>query len=138
MQAIEERMPTILVIEDEEAVRCLIRVLLERAGYRVIDAECADQGESLFLENPGAIDLVISDVVMPGTSGPSLLKKLTSHHPGLKALFISGYPAGESGYLEEQTEEDSLLTGEFAFLQKPFSAVNLVRKVRQVLDLQET
>ena len=94
----------------------------------------ADQGESLFLENPDTIDIVISDVVMPGTSGPSLLKKLTAHHPGLKALFISGYPAGESGCLDEEAEADSLLTGDFAFLQKPFSGVNLVRKVRQVLD----
>jgi PAS domain S-box-containing protein len=118
---------TILVVEDEPAVRQLTRVLLERAGYRVIPAANAHEAIEQFGAAGGEIDLVITDVVMPGASGPALLKYLTERRPNLKVLFMSGY-ADDAVPTLGRLDKDAV------FLQKPFTGERLIKKVHEVLE----
>jgi two-component system cell cycle sensor histidine kinase/response regulator CckA len=118
---------TVLVVEDEQAVRFLMRVVLERAGYKVFDATNPAQAESLFEENVNRYDLLVTDVTMPGSSGPELFERLTRRRPDLKVLYVSGYTD------DTIVHQGQLLPG-VEFLQKPFTADALNRKVREVLD----
>jgi CheY-like chemotaxis protein len=118
---------TILLVEDEEIVRALATRVLSDLGYSVLEA--ADGGEALEMcqNHEGPIDLVITDVVMPGMSGTLLALELEAQIPGTPVLFISGYTGGalvEHGVLDE----------ELTFLQKPFSRERLARVVRELLD----
>jgi len=115
---------TILLVEDEEAVRDLTRQALERNGYHVIAA--ATPAEALELAADARYDLLLTDVVMPQMRGGELARRLGRDRPGLKTLFMSGYPDGEALLGEE---------GPTAFLQKPFSLDELARTVRELLDL---
>jgi two-component system cell cycle sensor histidine kinase/response regulator CckA len=118
---------TVLIVEDEAAVRFLTRLILEKAGYRVFEAADPQQAEDLFERNVDLFDLVVSDVVMPGLSGPLLFERFARRRPDLKVLFMSGYTdAGISsqGLMEPGVE----------YLQKPFTAGALQRRVRDVLD----
>jgi DNA-binding NtrC family response regulator len=117
----------VLVVEDEEAVRYLTRVLLERSGYRELDAANPCDAEAVFSQQPESIDLLITDVVMPGSSGPALFKRLADRQPSLKVLYMSGYTD------DTIIREGRLETGG-TFMQKPFTADGLMRKVREVLD----
>jgi two-component system cell cycle sensor histidine kinase/response regulator CckA len=81
---------TILLVDDDDAIRLVIRSILELSGYRVIDAGAPALASILFEENPEAIDLLITDVVMPGMSGPTLADRLSAVRPELPVLFISG------------------------------------------------
>src|ERR1700730_8479036 len=110
-EALRAGSETVLLAEDEGAGRPLVRILLERAGYHVFVAENPQQAEKVFLEHADAIDLLITDVLMPGSTGPTLFQRLTKSRPGLKVLFMSGY-----------TDQDGNLDPTFAFLQKPFTA----------------
>jgi PAS domain S-box-containing protein len=118
---------TILLVEDEMAVRFLSRTMLERAGYRVLEAASAEAAEIVHLEHAGSITLLITDVVLPGSSGADLFQKLSIRDPHLKVLYMSGY-----------TDDAVFRTGRLqhgvAFLQKPFTANDLRRKTREVLD----
>jgi len=119
---------TILLIEDDEMVRGLARGALEEWGYNVLEARSG--GEALLLceqRRKLPIDLVLTDVVMPGLSGPEVVKRLESIRPGLRVLFCSGYT---SGALQR---EEALGTGR-AFMQKPFTPAMLACTVRKVLD----
>jgi nitrogen-specific signal transduction histidine kinase/CheY-like chemotaxis protein len=118
---------TLLLVEDEEAVRFLSRTLLERAGYHVLDAADPHQAEDLFRQHADAIDLLVTDVVMPGSSGPSLFARLSAERPSLKVLYMSGYP-------DESMVYPSTLLPKVEFLQKPFTAEALMCKVREALD----
>jgi two-component system, cell cycle sensor histidine kinase and response regulator CckA len=118
---------TVLLVEDEQAVRVLCRVLLERAGYRVFDAADPRQAEDLFRHHPDRIDLVVTDVIMPGSSGPSLFARLSVERPHLKVLYMSGY--ADHAMVQPATRPPDV-----AFLQKPFTADGLLRKVREALD----
>ena len=116
---------TILLVEDEEAVRELARKVLQSNGYTVLYARDGQEALDLVRERTGPLHLVLTDVVMPRLSGPQLVRILSEERPGLQTLFISGYadPANAD------------LTGEkVAFLQKPFTSLQLARKVRDVLD----
>jgi PAS domain S-box-containing protein len=118
---------TVVVVEDEEAVRFLTRMILERSGYKVFDAGNPAEAEALFDEHGAGIHIMISDVVMPGASGPVLYQRLSGRWPALKVLYMSGYTS-------ETMVRDHGLEAAAAFVQKPFTADSLVRKVREVLD----
>lgn len=113
---------TILIVEDEAAVRRLVHRILSGAGYTVRVAENHSEALSVVEESAGAVDLLLTDVVMPGLSGPDLADELRGQQPGLKVLYMSGY-----------TEKLSVAEGA-PFIGKPFSTEGLTRKVREVLD----
>ncbi|HEV3512618.1 MAG TPA: PAS domain S-box protein [Candidatus Sulfotelmatobacter sp.] len=117
---------TILLVEDEESVRQLVRDTLVSKGYRVLEAESGEGGLTAATNHSGKIDLVITDVVMPGMGGRELVRQLLSKSPGTKILYLSGYT--EDAITSEGSTQNST-----AFLQKPFSLQHLSRKVREVL-----
>jgi CheY-like chemotaxis protein len=117
---------TVLLVEDEESVRQLVRDTLAGKGYRVLQAESGEAGLALAKQHDGKIDLVITDVVMPGMSGREMAQQLGQTRPEVKVLFLSGYT-------EDAILSDGSIEPGTAFLQKPFSLQNLSRKVREVL-----
>jgi two-component system cell cycle sensor histidine kinase/response regulator CckA len=117
---------TILLVEDEPLIRELSRDMLERQGYRVVLASNAGEAEQMSY-SAGRFDLLITDAVMPNITGAELARRLRAAHPGLKVLFISGYADNPAGRDEAGAEGA-------AFLQKPFSADSLGRKIRQMLS----
>jgi two-component system, cell cycle sensor histidine kinase and response regulator CckA len=118
---------TILVVEDEDAVRLLTRRILEDARYRVFDAPNPQQAEELFGRHPNTFSLLLSDVVMPGSSGPKLFERLVRRQPNLRVLYLSGYT-------DSTMVDGAELDPGAQLLQKPFAANALKRKVREVLD----
>jgi CheY-like chemotaxis protein len=126
-----ERLPhgteTILLAEDEKAVRVTSRLLLEALGYTVLAAETPEEAQRLAGAHSGPIHLLITDVIMPGMNGPDLAGILAATHPKLKCLFMSGYTA------DVMLHRGTLKEG-MPFLPKPFSRNDLARKVREVLD----
>jgi CheY-like chemotaxis protein len=117
---------TILLVEDEESVRQLVRDTLVAKGYQVLEAEGGEAGLELSAAHTGKIDLVITDVVMPGIGGRELVKQLSNSRPDTKVLYLSGYT-------EDAIVSDGSIESGTAFLQKPFSLQHLSRKVREVL-----
>ena len=119
---------TVLLVEDDGSVRAVARRILERAGYTVIEAASGGEALKLFDARGAEIDVVLTDMVMPGMSGRELAVKLRERNPSLRALFMSGY-----------TEDSVLLLGMAdpgaAFIQKPFSARSLTERLREVLEL---
>jgi CheY-like chemotaxis protein len=118
---------TVLVVEDEPAVLTLSRRALEAHGYVVLAATDAAAAMRILERHGGTIHLLVTDVVMPGLSGRELADRLTSRRPGIRVLYMSGYPG------DAVVQHGALPLGS-AFLQKPFSADGLARKVRDVLD----
>ena len=117
---------TVLVVEDAEGLRELTRRLLERLGYVVLLA--GDAKEALRVcDEHASIDVVLTDVVMPGASGPDLTRDLAERRPGLKVIFMSGYT-------QEAIVQHGALKPGIAFLHKPFTSDALDRKLREVLD----
>jgi CheY-like chemotaxis protein len=117
---------TVLVVEDSAGLRELTRRLLERQGHNVLLAANADEALRLFEGNP-SIDLLLTDVVMPGASGPELVVQLTRRRPLLKVIYMSGYTA-------DAIVHHGVLDPEIAFLHKPFTSETLGRKIREVFD----
>jgi two-component system cell cycle sensor histidine kinase/response regulator CckA len=117
---------TVLLVEDEAPVRELVRDTLTAKGYRVLEAENGETGLAAAAGHKGTIDLVITDVVMPGIGGRELVQQLAKARPKTKVLYLSGYT--EDAILSDGTIEKGA-----AFLQKPFTLQNLSRKVRDVL-----
>jgi PAS domain S-box-containing protein len=118
---------TLLVVEDEDAVRLLTRRILERAGYQVFDAPNPQEAEALFEQHKSLITLLVTDVVLPGSSGPQLFARLARQRPDLRVLYVSGYT-------DETIAHNGELDPGVEFLQKPFAADALNRGVRHVLD----
>jgi two-component system cell cycle sensor histidine kinase/response regulator CckA len=118
---------TVLLVEDETAVREMTRAALQRRGYTVLPAASGAEALEIARENPGRIDVVLTDVVMPGMSGPQLVERLRAEQIVLPALFMSGYTS-------DAVLRHGIETGETDFLQKPFSPAALAAKLRQVLD----
>ncbi|HET9870082.1 MAG TPA: ATP-binding protein, partial [bacterium] len=118
---------TILVAEDEEPVRKIVMRILEKQGYRLLEA---DQGEAALRKaegTDGPIHLLLTDTVMPKMNGKELAQKLKKLRPKVKVLFMSGYP-------QEVLARQGTLEPGIHLLQKPFTAEELARKVRQILD----
>ncbi len=117
---------TVLLVEDEESVRELVRLTLVSRGYKVLEAGDGERALSIAGAAKENIDILITDVVMPGIGGRELAKELVSLRPGLTVLFLSGYT--EDAVIAQGTPDPGI-----AFLQKPFTLQNLARKVREVL-----
>jgi two-component system cell cycle sensor histidine kinase/response regulator CckA len=101
-------------------------VILERAGYRVFDAPDPQQAEAMLEDNPTLFGLVVTDVIMPGSSGPKMFARLAQHRPDLKVVYVSGFT---NDAILRQAQLDSI-----EYLQKPFTAGDLNRRVREALD----
>jgi signal transduction histidine kinase/ActR/RegA family two-component response regulator len=118
---------TVLLVEDDETVRRLTARMLEEAGYTVVEAENAAGATDCADARDGAIDLLLTDVVMPGGGGRELAEVLTARYPGLKVLYMSGYTA-------DVVLRQGLVQESVAFLAKPFTETALAEAVRQTLD----
>jgi PAS domain S-box-containing protein len=119
---------TILLVEDEAPVRTLVRTLLERKGYRIIEADSGLNALELWQHKRDAIDLLFTDMVMPdGISGRELASQLLAEKPGLKVIYASGYT-------DDMLGESSPLRNNPHFLEKPFDSYKLLKRVRDCLD----
>ena len=118
---------TILLVEDDPAVRFLTRRILEAAGYRVFDCASPGQAKELFEKDIDLVNILVTDVIMPGFSGPRLFESLASSRPALRVLYLSGF-TGDTILQQGELEPG------FSLLQKPFTADELKRRVRTLLD----
>jgi PAS domain S-box-containing protein len=117
----------VLLAEDEESVQRLARKVLERQGYEVLSASNGVEALAIAANHPAVIDLLVTDVIMPRMGGRALADHLTLTRPGTKVLFVSGYS-------DDAISRHGILEPGFAFLEKPFTADGLARKIREVLD----
>jgi two-component system cell cycle sensor histidine kinase/response regulator CckA len=117
---------TILLVEDEDGLRSLNARGLRSRGYSVIEASNGIEAMEALEEKNGAVDLVVSDVVMPEMDGPTLLKEMRGRNPDLKIIFVSGY--AEDAFEKSLPEND-----QFAFLPKPFTLAQLVAAVKETM-----
>jgi two-component system, cell cycle sensor histidine kinase and response regulator CckA len=124
---VESGTETILVVEDESALRELTRAILSGAGYQVVDAGGVEEALRLVGNDGAEISLLLTDVVMPGTSGRELAERLQAAYPSLKVLFMSGYP-------DEVIAYRGALEGATALIQKPFTKKALLARIRELLD----
>jgi signal transduction histidine kinase/CheY-like chemotaxis protein len=121
---------TLLMVEDELAIRALAAELLREAGYRVLEAANPDEALLLGDRHEGVIDLLVTDIVMPGATGVALAEQLLTRYPGMGVLYITGYSRDE---LTRRGVSESV-----AALSKPFASELLLKKVRQALDNRKT
>jgi len=117
----------ILVVEDDDQVRTVVSKGLPRLGYEVLVVPNAEEALALVDRHPGRIDLLLTDVVMPGLSGPQLAERLTAQRPETRVVFMSGYPEVQDPALGFALDGRS-------YLQKPFALAELAEKIRQALD----
>jgi CheY-like chemotaxis protein len=120
---------TILLVEDEAVVRALAKKVLGRKGYTVLEADCSQTALELWHQYHAKIDLLLTDIIMPGTlSGRDLAERLLLEKPSLKVVYCSGYSDDVLG-------QDFVATRHFNFLQKPYDPLKLARMVRNHLDV---
>ena len=118
---------TILLVEDEASLRELVGECLEASGYKVLEAGHGMAALEVGELHPGRIDLLLTDVVMPGMSGRELAERLRGSRPEIRTVYMSGYT-------DDAVVLHGILAEDMAFLQKPFTAAELARRVREVLD----
>jgi two-component system cell cycle sensor histidine kinase/response regulator CckA len=118
---------TLLVVEDETSVRALASRILRDRGYTVLEASNGSEALDIAQKHTGELHMVITDVVMPEMGGKALSAQLKAMRSNIKTLYVSGYP-------DNAIAHQGILDSDVAFLQKPFTVENLVRKVREVLD----
>jgi two-component system cell cycle sensor histidine kinase/response regulator CckA len=118
---------TILLVEDDAAVRAVTRDILGKSGYGVLEAHGSEDALARFETHAAQIDLLLTDVVMPQLSGRQLAEQLCPRRPTMKVLYMSGYT-------DDAVVRHGILTAGIAFLSKPVTPDALLRKVRQVLD----
>ncbi|MCU1232294.1 MAG: integral rane sensor hybrid histidine kinase [Candidatus Solibacter sp.] len=117
---------TVLLVEDDQQVRSLTRTILTVRGYQVIDAASPAAALRVVADPERTIDLLLTDIVMPGMNGPELARQVLTARPGIRVLFMSGYTDG--GVIDH-----GVLSSETSFIQKPFTSAALNRKIREVL-----
>jgi CheY-like chemotaxis protein len=122
----KEQSPKVLVVDDEPEVRKLVAAMLARNGYRVVSADSGENAIRLFKNNPDT-DLLLTDVVAPGMSGPMIADQIASLKPDIKVLFMSGYDG-------TQVVQRYVVEKGYSLLIKPFTMDQLERKVRAVLE----
>jgi two-component system cell cycle sensor histidine kinase/response regulator CckA len=122
---------TILLVEDEATVRVAVRRMLGRLGYTVLEAANGVEASDIFATSAERIDLLLTDVVMPGQGGRALAEQLTAQRPRLRVLFMSGYT-------DDEILQRGLLQPDAAFIEKPPTPDRLARAVRRVLDRGKT
>jgi len=118
---------TVLVVEDHPVVREAVREILERAGFCVLEASNGAEARQVESCTSGAIHLLLSDVMMPGMSGPVLAQLLKQHRPEMRVMLMSGYPDGDM----------LLLNHGWHFIEKPFLPSDLVKRVNELLHTPE-
>jgi two-component system cell cycle sensor histidine kinase/response regulator CckA len=123
-------LPVILLVEDEEFVREVVADILEFEGYRVFRTRNAQEAKAAFHRYGEIVQLLITDVVLPGQNGLDLARELRSDDPSLRILFVSGFP--ENAWTRQEH-----LEGENLYLPKPFSAESLMQAVRRAMAFHE-
>ena len=121
---------TILLVDDEEALRALTKRILHSAGYTVVEAASAEEARIAWMSSEPPVDLLLTDVIMPRVNGWQLAEELTRARPQMRVLFLSGFPGPDA--LPGGTADDGALD-EVAYLQKPFTPADLLRSVREAL-----
>lgn len=121
----DEQSPKVLVVDDEPEIRKLVTAMLARNGYRVLSADSGENALRLFKSNPDT-DLLLTDVVSPGMSGPMIADQISTLKPDIKVLFMSGYDG-------TQVVQRYVIEKGYSLLTKPFSMEQLEAKVRAVL-----
>src|SRR5690606_4810574 len=116
----------VLLVEDEDAVRTSARRVLQRGGYQVVEARSGEEALHYAEHHPRQFDLLLTDVIMPGLSGPELANRLRESEPALPVLFISGYA-------DDRLERYGVPEGATFVLQKPFHAETLLKRISRVL-----
>ena len=122
----DEQSPKVLVVDDEPEIRKLVTAMLARNGYRVLSADSGENALRLFKSNPDT-DLLLTDVVSPGMSGPMIADQISALKPDIKVLFMSGYDG-------TQVVQRYVIEKGYSLLTKPFSMEQLESKVRAVLS----
>jgi two-component system, cell cycle sensor histidine kinase and response regulator CckA len=130
-RTVSDEAPTILLVEDEAALRGLMRRLLERSGYNVLEAEHGAHALIQCEQHEGAIDVVVSDIVMPTMGGREMALQLRDLRPNSRLLFVSGFSD------DEVIREGSVIAGS-EYLQKPFSPSTLIAKIEEMLHAHAT
>jgi two-component system, cell cycle sensor histidine kinase and response regulator CckA len=116
----------VLLVEDEAALRAIVAETLRMSGYEVLEAGDPAEGLALAARSPRPLGLVITDVVLPGQSGPEMALQIRKSQPGVRILLISGYP-------DRASDASASIEPGTPFLGKPFTIDTLLRKVREVL-----
>jgi CheY-like chemotaxis protein len=123
----DEQSPKVLVVDDEPEIWKLVTAMLARNGYRVLSADSGENALRLFKSNPDT-DLLLTDVVSPGMSGPMIADQISALKPDIKVLFMSGYDG-------TQVVQRYVIEKGYSLLTKPFSMEQLESKVRAVLSM---
>jgi DNA-binding response OmpR family regulator len=117
----------VLLVEDEDSIRHLMHKYLEREGYQLLEARNAEEAADIAAVYQEPIDILVTDVVMPGMTGPELAERLALLRPDMKVLFVSGYR-------HDTMEHYGLLNRDLNLLPKPFPATELLRRVQALLS----
>ena len=126
MKATDQERQTILIVEDEKPIRKLVSIILKNAGYRVLEAANPTEASTIWNEQSTSIDLLLSDLSMPGISGQALARNLLSRQPTLRVLLTSGKPMAVESNV-------TCLAGTSRFLQKPYTQKQLLEAVEAAL-----
>jgi two-component system cell cycle sensor histidine kinase/response regulator CckA len=118
---------TILLVEDEQCLRTLASVFLGRQGYRVLEASLPNEAIAISEKHDGDIQLLLTDVTLPGMDGRALAQHILKQRPKTKVLYVSGYP-------KEILQQLNSPTPEISFMEKPFTLEALGEKIRELLD----